>query len=237
MKCPKCSYISFDHNEVCPKCNKDIGAEQRRMNHPTYKPSPPFLLGSLLGEADQTEDSVFDEGQSLDLGLEIRGIEEAEKPVESVVPPELAGADLLDDVESEDLEPIANFELEEEAKEASQESGDFSLDVFESPSTHSGTVDEEEAISLNLDEPSVVGPISEKEPPVESSTEQDEALGIDIDDLSLDEIEVPAPNAVKKTSFDEAEMVTLVIDKKEPKDSQGLEDTELELDLEEFEDE
>ena len=237
MKCPKCSYISFDHNEVCPKCNKDISAEQRKMNHPTYKPSPPFLLGSLLGEADRTEDSVFDEGQSLDLGLEIKGIEEAEKAEESIVPPELAETGQFGDLESEDLEPIANFELEEEAKEASQESGDFSLDVFESPSTHSGTVDEEEDISLNLDEPSVVGPISEKEPPLESSPEQDEALGIDIDDLSLDEIEVPSTDAAKASSLDEAEMVTLVIDKKEPKDSQGLEDTELELDLEELEDE
>ena len=69
MKCPKCSYISFDYNEVCPKCNKDISAEQRRMNHPTFKPSPPFLLGSLLRGADQAEEAVFDEGHDLQLGV------------------------------------------------------------------------------------------------------------------------------------------------------------------------
>ena len=236
MKCPKCSYISFDYNEVCPKCNKDISAEQRRMNHPTYKPSTPFLLGSLLGGADQAEESVFDEGQNLDMGLEIKGIEEAEKQEESVVPPELAETNLFDDVETEDLEPISNFELEEEGKEVSLDSGDVSLEDSESSLTHSGTVDEEEAISLNLDEPAVLEPISEEKGLMESALEKDGALGIDIDDLSLDEIAPPAPGAPKATTLDESEMVTLVIDKKESTDSHGLEETELELDLEDFED-
>jgi hypothetical protein len=50
MKCPKCSYVSFDHHQICPKCNKDILAEQRRLNLPDYKPEPPFFLGALTGE-------------------------------------------------------------------------------------------------------------------------------------------------------------------------------------------
>jgi hypothetical protein len=54
-------------------------------------------------------------------------------------------------------------------------------------------------------------------------------LGIDLEDLSLDEIEPPA--AAKEDSFNEAEMVTLVIEKKDPKVSHGLEDTELDLEL------
>jgi hypothetical protein len=236
MKCPKCSYISFDYNEVCPKCNKDISAEQRRMNHPTYKPSPPVVLGSLLGGADQAEESVFDEGQNLDMGLEIRGIENGEKQEESVIPPELAETDLFVDGETEDLEPISNFELEEEGKEVSLESGDVTLEDSGSSLTLSGTLDEEEAISLNLDEPAVVGTKSEEKGLMESALEKDGALGIDIDDLSLDEIEPPAPGTVKATSLDESEMVTLVIDKKESKDSHGLEDTELELDLDDLED-
>lgn len=48
MKCPKCGYISFDYNHTCPKCNKNISSEREKMNLPSYKPSPPSLLGSLL---------------------------------------------------------------------------------------------------------------------------------------------------------------------------------------------
>ena len=48
MKCPKCSYISFDYNQVCPKCKRDIASEQQRMNLPSFKCDPPFLLPVVL---------------------------------------------------------------------------------------------------------------------------------------------------------------------------------------------
>jgi len=62
-------------------------------------------------------------------------------------------------------------------------------------------------------------------------------LGIDLEDLSLDEIASPAKDPAKEDSLNEAEMVTLVIEKKDSKTSQGLEETELdlELDLDELE--
>ncbi len=55
MKCPKCGYISFDHNAICPKCKKDISSERDRMNLSAYKADPPFLLGALLGEIEESE--------------------------------------------------------------------------------------------------------------------------------------------------------------------------------------
>jgi hypothetical protein len=54
MKCPKCGYISFDYHQVCPKCSKDISAEQQKLNVPSYRPEPPALLGALLGEAGES---------------------------------------------------------------------------------------------------------------------------------------------------------------------------------------
>jgi hypothetical protein len=51
MKCPKCHYVSFDYNQVCPKCNKDISVEQERLHIPAFKPNPPSLLGGMLGGA------------------------------------------------------------------------------------------------------------------------------------------------------------------------------------------
>ena len=38
MKCPKCKYISFDHNENCPKCRKDLTEVRENMNFPAYCP-------------------------------------------------------------------------------------------------------------------------------------------------------------------------------------------------------
>ena len=59
MKCPKCGYISFDYNDSCPKCNKDISAEREKMNLPSYAPNPPSLLTALTGEGDEPEFDLF----------------------------------------------------------------------------------------------------------------------------------------------------------------------------------
>jgi hypothetical protein len=52
MKCPKCSYVSFDYNLTCPKCDKDISSEQEKLHLPAFRPDPPFLLGALTGEVN-----------------------------------------------------------------------------------------------------------------------------------------------------------------------------------------
>jgi len=54
MKCPKCGYVSFDYNLSCPKCNKDISSEQEKLHIPAFRPDPPFLLGGLTGEANES---------------------------------------------------------------------------------------------------------------------------------------------------------------------------------------
>jgi hypothetical protein len=54
MKCPKCSYVSFDYNLTCPKCDKDISSEQEKLHLPAFRPDPPFMLGALTGEVNDT---------------------------------------------------------------------------------------------------------------------------------------------------------------------------------------
>ena len=68
MKCPKCGYISFDYNLVCSKCNKDISAEQSKLNLPDYRPDPPSLLGVLIGEANESN-----VGMQVDTGMDAVG--------------------------------------------------------------------------------------------------------------------------------------------------------------------
>jgi len=55
MKCPKCDYVSFDYNQVCPKCEKDISDEQAKLNLPQYRPNPPYLLAMLTGEIYESD--------------------------------------------------------------------------------------------------------------------------------------------------------------------------------------
>jgi hypothetical protein len=57
MRCPKCGYISYDFNLECPRCRSDITIEQNRLHLPSFRPSPPFLFGKLVGE----ENSFFEE--------------------------------------------------------------------------------------------------------------------------------------------------------------------------------
>ncbi|MBW2111708.1 MAG: hypothetical protein JRH00_09775 [Deltaproteobacteria bacterium] len=40
MKCPKCNFISFDHNAACPRCGKDLTQERELMGLPSYEPKP-----------------------------------------------------------------------------------------------------------------------------------------------------------------------------------------------------
>ena len=233
MKCPKCNYVSFDYNQVCPKCNKDVSAEQQRMNLPAYRPSPLSLLGGLTGEPGKSEDSVFDEGQNLDMDFEISGNEETEKPEEPTLSADLLETNLLDEEEEiEHLEPLSDFE-EEEVEKISPESVEISLEDSERTLALSdtGEMEMEGLISLDPDELPLVEPELEQEVIEESGPAKESELGIDLEDLSLDEIAPPATDSAKEDSLNDAEMVTLVIEKKDPKISHGLEDTELDLEL------
>ena len=89
MKCPKCRYVSFDYNEVCPKCNKDLTSERKKMNLPDYKPNPPFLLGALTGDLSDSGfgikvGAVTDTGgveiEDLEMHLDTKAPQEATKP-------------------------------------------------------------------------------------------------------------------------------------------------------------
>jgi hypothetical protein len=58
MKCPKCGYVSFDYNESCPKCDEDIRAERTKLNLSDYRSNPPFLLGALTGQVNESEGEI-----------------------------------------------------------------------------------------------------------------------------------------------------------------------------------
>jgi len=143
MKCPKCRYISFDYNEVCPKCNKDLSSERKKMNLSGYKPNPPFFLGNLTGDLG---DSGFGikvgaiagkediEIKDLEMHLDIETSQEATKQFQPKEAPELDSKKSITDIDLE--EPSGSqFEQEEELDEEdiSLDLGDLSLDEETSP--------------------------------------------------------------------------------------------------------
>jgi hypothetical protein len=198
MKCPKCKYVSFDYNEVCPKCNKELASERRKMNLSGYKPNPPFFLGSLTGDLS---DSRF--------GIEVGAI---------------AGKE---DVEMKDLEMNLDIATAQEGTEKPQPE--------EAP-----VVDSQASITdIDLEEPSGLQfEQEEEETLMKQEGETDEGdISLDLGDLSLDEEVSPAHAPQEDKPYSTSELVTSEINKKKLEITKNKKDSELELDLEDFEDE
>ena len=161
MRCPKCGYISFDHNQICPKCNKDISDEQAKLNLPTYKSSPPALLGMLVGAGDESN-----VGFTLDSDAALRNsgmgldFEEASS---------MLGSSNIDFGEGDqDLEISLN-----------NDTGEFELPEISMNSQSGDTADidlssEDEELSLDMDEVSF-----------KDSDDTADDLGLDLGEVSM----------------------------------------------------
>jgi hypothetical protein len=80
MKCPKCSYHSFDHLDNCKKCGQDLTAHKAKFNlHGFYSPGmvtvsePEPVVDESNEGRDQPEDG------SVDFGFDF--LEEEEPPI------------------------------------------------------------------------------------------------------------------------------------------------------------
>jgi hypothetical protein len=142
MKCPKCGYTSFDHNDSCPKCRKDIASERHRLNLPAFTPNPPYLLGTLSGEA----------------GVKKIGFE-----AEQMAPPPITGPDHLPG--PEDSQALQAMEMAFEADQGIQSS--LEVPSMQAMPRHGGVA-----------------------PPKDRDLEND-LEGMDLVDLSLDDLEPP----------------------------------------------
>jgi hypothetical protein len=185
MKCPKCGYISFDFNRVCPKCSKDVGAEQAKLNIPSFRPEAPSLLGALIGEADES-------GVGVGIGTST-GIDTGEHGM---------GVDFEDSGAVDTGEVGFGDSLEMDEMDISFESAEESVSGFDSgehePSAAETEVPVEESVTdfdLESDEEEITmetGDISEEEAEAERIATpepgiEEEELGIDLDDVSLDD--------------------------------------------------
>ena len=206
MKCPKCGYISFDYNEVCPKCNKGIANERDKMKFPSFKPDPPSLLGTLTGKAKKTGDvdlmETPDTAELLDRELDFSTEDLAFKDEEA--PATEAAEPVLDDTYSFEVP------LEEGLEEVNQESAEtfeFSESIEDIDEVEFSTIESDEDLSLDIEEIA----IEESEPePISEASIEDEA-GLESDLITIDEEETEEASASELPSFDE-ETASLELD-------------------------
>jgi hypothetical protein len=213
MKCSKCGYISFDYNQVCPKCNKEISGDQGKLNLPAFRPDPPSFLGALTGEHNESQVNL-----SIDSGSVMGGQDEEDADLEDSVVMESEEMS-LDDEEDLDisLEAEDTGEFEEPAEDVITESvSDFDIEG------------DDEEISLDMDDLSTEESESEEIAPMESVVDEEQDEG----ELDLDELQVDETGQFKISTPDEPD---------EPVDKgdeieMDLEDLDLDLDLEKSDD-
>ncbi len=172
MKCPKCSFISFDYNQTCPKCGNDLTHEKELLNLPSYKPSSLSLLGALTGASNIPDDETTMIEQSEILEEQAEGAEEL-----------LISLDNLSDDEPE----LIQFKPEPAPTEPEPE---MEIGMDETVEDLSIPLDD-----LSDDQPELIqfkpepGP-TEPEPEMKAGTgEAVEDLSISLDDLSDDQPE------------------------------------------------
>jgi hypothetical protein len=251
MKCPKCYYISFDHNQVCPKCNKDIAEEQRKLNLPAFRLAPPALLGALTGEASDSNIGlrVEDTGDNLAAS---QGAEFTPEDSQAIEAMEEAFQDSEGIEMQVDATPEAglHFSEKEGQAEISSELEDLVLDDSELALPKSEEADEEEVVSFDLDDLSedetVVAFDGEADAAGEKETETefveslpDMEMGPDVDEISL-ESETVAVESVKMPpateTGEEEDEISLDLDDLSIEDSEveSLEEKDLAVDVDDL---
>ena len=160
MKCPKCNYISFDYNQTCPKCKKDLVESRGKMNYPSFRPSPLSIpsfksqgptesvrMEQRMGfSLEETTEINFPDSQDLDIELESAPAQKAEESdLDFSLDDESDELSLdFDDLEMDDAAPVASQKKQTAAAKDSLESDlDFSFD------------DETDELSLDFDEPAI----------------------------------------------------------------------------------
>lgn len=193
MKCPKCSYISFDYNRECPKCGNDITEELNRLNFKPVKPSPPFFLASLIGTGEGTGLKIPSNGMDFSDGGDMPGEVGADDVLMTL--DEMSNQENETDVSLSQLEPEdeISFEMNPEMEDAFETDG---LERLENESLGEGLTDDSPEKGM--------GAVTPDEPEEES------------DILFLDEEEVDEGESPNLFLDEEPESLEIPVEKQEP---------------------
>ena len=188
MKCPKCSFISFDYNDACPKCGKDLTHERDLMDLPSYEPRALSPLDPLNAYPDIPSDTTGDGQPPL-----------AEEAMDDV-PEELLIS--LDDLSDDEHVPI-QIESDPTQAEPEQKIDDeiiFDMDLLNSEEAESKKDDllgpealEERMADIKFDDESEKAPdVFAGEEALSQAKGQEPMIELELEPLELDlEVEKP----------------------------------------------
>ena len=213
MKCPKCGYISFDFNQICPKCSRDITTERDKLHLPPFRPDPPSLLGALTGEGSETSMGMDgpgglgtggfahgdllspDDSQAIEAMDDMfKDSQDMEIEFESSALDEAEGATELGDLGGldsgldMDQDEVSELTIGEETEELSLDLEDLPLENPEFDSTRAALPEDEELLL----EPDVVSmeDMPDKDQAADSKGPDTGEATLDLGDLSLDDSEL-----------------------------------------------
>ena len=256
MKCPKCGYISFDNNQVCPKCNRDISYEQEKLNLPAFRPNPPSLLGALTGEVLESHvDMQIDQSYSDDVATDIVTEEDVNYEDSGVID---MGEITFDDSgaldsgevffsgsQQEDIDldlgETTEFEAPEGIEPLPEEESVSDLDLDSLSDSSEMMIDlgdaepgEEEEISLDLEDFSDEAPATDGMAPLESTEDEEEGVSFDFEDLALDESDSTDEPQIQEPE-DESEVSGIDFDPMEMGEPDSIEEPQIQEPEEESE--
>ncbi len=212
MKCSKCKYISFDHNENCPKCKKDLTDIRAKLDLPSYCPIIP------------TQTTFQDQGTAGSIKIEQSGDFEPEENMDIQFTDSQDSESSFDSsAKIEEEESDLDFDLATDTDELTLDFDEFSLDDDsgaadmkpEQETISAGSLEDElnlsfaddtNDITMNFDEisdddPDSNDPQSEKETIAAGSLEDDLNLSFadDTSDLTMDFDETASDDDGKST--------------------------------------
>jgi hypothetical protein len=190
MKCPKCGYFSFEYILSCPKCSKDISSEQEKLHIPAFRPDPPFLLGALTGEANESQigpgasgsQTALEKEADISLDEEANPNDSGEITVDDSAELNLDSGELsLDDTSSLSLDTgqvqaqVAKGLQKARTERDKPDTGEFKLDAEPDLGDLDLGEEGEEDLSLNLGEK-----LEEAAPAQESADSEDMDITLDL---------------------------------------------------------
>ena len=197
MKCPKCSFISFDFNQSCPKCKKDLSGVKEMMHLPSFRPVV-FDLPGVAGLSQEKGHGNHAHGSRLDM----------EETMEVRFSDGVASHSRHDSALTQRIdESEIDFSLEDE-------SDDMTLD-FDEPSIT-------DSIPASTQKKEIIAAKDSIEAGLDLAFEDEtDGLSLDMDGLSFDDSETNVPVGHAETALEKSLEERLKLSFDEEDDSSG----------------
>jgi hypothetical protein len=194
MRCPKCSYITFDRLETCPSCKKDISKTSKELLGVTFRANIPDFLqfGAQEDEPEEEfEEASADEAEVFDDDAELTD-DEVDTEAEDEEELEFAVEEEADEPEDEGID----FDLSDSSETAEQADVDLELSADDDDSGLDLSLDD--GLDLSADD----GGDNDKELEHAAGSEGLEGLDLSLDDTDSEIDMETAEQPEKKSSLE-----------------------------------